>query len=129
MRLLIGTDWIRARPWLGYVIAVLLSGAALAIRLQLFTELKGFPFITFFGAVILSAFLGGARSGALAAVLCAAFAAWFFMWPSGSFTTQAPSGWIALGFFGVTSAIIIALMHGVLVAHRSQLRATARLSG
>ena len=129
MRLLTGTDWIRDRPWLGYALAAVFSGGALAIRLQLAAELKGFPFVTFFGAVILSAFLGGARAGALAAVLCATLAGWFFMWPAGSFTTEAPSGWIALAFFGGTSAIIIALMHGVLVAHRSQLRAAARMAG
>ena len=89
--------------------------------------LTGFPFITFFAAVLLASFLGGAGPGILAAVVSAACAAWFYMIPQGMFAPGNASGWTALALFFFATGIGILQTHAVLVAHRLQLSARAAL--
>jgi two-component system, sensor histidine kinase PdtaS len=94
--------------------AVLLFMAALALRFQMEGMLPpGFPFLTFFPAVVVTAFLCGTGPGILSAGL-GFFAAWyFFVTPLYSFamTQQAAA---ALGFYlvviGVNLVIIDQLM-------------------
>ncbi|MFD1611806.1 ATP-binding protein [Sphingomonas tabacisoli] len=50
---------VRQRPVLAYSLGVLLALAGLALREALFPHVRGIPFITFFPAVALTAFLGG----------------------------------------------------------------------
>ena len=127
MSLLTATDPIRTRQWLGYSLAVFLSAAALVLRLWLGSALTGFPFITFYAAVVMASFLGGAGPGVLAIAISAGLASWFYMIPDGMFTAQAPAGWIALAFYVSTSGVVVLLMHGVLVGHRMQQRAEFQL--
>ena len=120
MSLLTLTDPIRARPALGYALAIASSLAALYVRMSFGASMAGFPFVTFFSAIILTSLFGGAQPGLLAAVLSGTLAVWFFMWPAGLFTTHGPAGWVALAFYAGTSSIIILLVHAVLVSHRAQ---------
>ena len=78
-----------ARSWLTWVAgAMAVLALALSARFSLVGVLpeKGFPFLTFFPAVILAAFLVGFGPGLLVAVLSVASAWYFFMPPGGSFT-------------------------------------------
>ena len=52
----------------------------------------GFPFLTFFPAVALTAFIAGARAGALQAVLCLVMAWFFFLPPLRSFAIDMHQG-------------------------------------
>ena len=86
---------------LRYLFAVFLFLVALAARFMLVDLLPapGFPFLSFFPAVLLAAYLAGLGPGLLAAAL-SAFAAWaFFMGPPVAPTRMARSDIIALAFF------------------------------
>ncbi|GGY98101.1 sensor histidine kinase [Novosphingobium colocasiae] len=70
------------RPYLGYGGAIALSVVALWLRWEMdWAFPPGYPFLTFFPAVILSSFLFGPRPGILAGLLCGAFAWYFFVAP------------------------------------------------
>ncbi len=72
----------RDRPWWGYGFAIAITLAALVVRWVMHDRLgAGFPFLTFFPAVMITAFLFGARAGALAAVLGGLFAYFGFIPP------------------------------------------------
>jgi signal transduction histidine kinase/ActR/RegA family two-component response regulator len=121
------TQFIRDRFWLGYPLAVALSLAALGLRLQLGPTLSGFPFLTFFVAVVLSAFLGGTGPGIVAAILSALFADYYLMPPIHSLSLIWPSGWIAMGFFLFTTAFMVALISFMLKAYAVRQEAEHRL--
>lgn len=70
----------------------------------------GFPFLTYFPAVILTAFLAGLGPGILAGLLSLLAAWYFFIAPIHSFTLDGPS-MLALGFFLLVIAIDIAIIH------------------
>lgn len=94
-------------------IAVALGGAALAtgIRWLLDGSLPpGFPFLTYFPVVIVTAFLLGTRAGALTAVLCG-LASWFwFVPPFESFALSFNAG-VAMLFYGFITATEVTLVH------------------
>ncbi|MFL1460870.1 sensor histidine kinase [Roseococcus sp. DSY-14] len=84
---------------------------ALGLRLWLDPVLPpGFPFLTFFPAVILTAFLCGVKAGSAVAVASFLAAWWFFIPPFASFTFTAAS-LVALGFFAAIAAVDILLIH------------------
>ena len=72
---------IRDRPALAYGLALLAFALALGARFALADILmQGFPYLTFFPAVILTAFFCGTRAGVLCAML-SGLAAWYFFIP------------------------------------------------
>lgn len=77
----------QGRPWLALTITVALATAALAIRMIVDPALPGgFPFLTFFPAVIITAALFGSRFGVLSALLCG-IASWhFFLAPTNNWS-------------------------------------------
>lgn len=81
-RLPLATD----RPWLGYLVALLGVVLAVAARQALAGIIPpGYPFVTFFPVVILTAFFFGRGPGIASAVL-SGLAAWYlFVEPHGSF--------------------------------------------
>lgn len=97
------------------------SVAALGLRHQLAPALPpGYPFITFFPAVILTGFLAGLRAGLLCAIL-SGLAVWYvFLPPANSFALDRPTA-IALSFYVFIVGIDLALIHVMQ-------RATDRLS-
>ena len=103
----------RDRPLATAGLTLMLVAASLAIRFATDTVLPpGFPFVTFFPAVIVSAFLFGVRNGAMAAVLCG-FSAWFwFIAPPGHYavTTGALVAMLLYAFVVVTELTVIAWM-------------------
>jgi len=123
------TQFIRDRAWLGYPLAIALSLGALGLRLQLDATLGGFPFLTFFVAVVIAAFAGGIGPGLIAAFLSALFADYYLMPPIHSFALAWPSGWLAMGFFLFTTCFIALLIHFMLKAYAARQEAERQLLG
>ena len=99
------------RPWHAYFLTSILCLIAFAIRSAAEIALPiGYPFVSFFPAVILSSFLFGVRPGIYAGVLCGLLSWYFFIPPRMTFNFDA-SVLLALGFYGIVVAVDIALIH------------------
>ncbi|MAK98822.1 MAG: histidine kinase [Erythrobacteraceae bacterium] len=108
----------RNRPWIGYGVALLLTFVAWAIRYEIGEGLPpGFPYLTFFPAVIITAFFFGVGPGTVCAVLCGMLAWFFFIAPFGSFDLQFGSA-LALGFYLFIVSVDITLIHWMQMANR-----------
>lgn len=94
--------------------------AAWAARVLLDPMLpSGFPYVTFFPAVILTAFLFGLRAGLLLALLCGGVAWYFFIPPLNSFSIAGAE--VAIGLYVFVVGTDLVLLHGMRAANR-QLR-------
>lgn len=96
-----------------YLIALCFFSAALWARFALGDVLpsKGFPFLTFFPAVILSAYFVGLWPGVMVSLL-SIFSAWyFFIEPSGSIAQTSFPDRIALGFFTIVLLVDCVIVH------------------
>ncbi|HEY5711820.1 MAG TPA: ATP-binding protein [Allosphingosinicella sp.] len=127
MNLIAMTEPFRARRWPGFALAVVLSFAALWIRLSFGPTFTGYPFVTFYFAVLLSAFFGGTGPGVVALILSTLFADYYLIDPVRSLGADRPGGWIAIVLFVVVNATVIALIRSVLVAHEIQSRGEEQL--
>ena len=111
----------RRRQLIAYGVAVLATALSLVIRLALVRWLGHYAeLMTFFPAIIVSAYLGGLGPGLLATVPYAAAGDYFLVEPCATlwrFMTWA--GPIALGLFLLVGAVISVLMESL---HRSRLR-------
>lgn len=106
------------RPVFGYAIALALAFAAWLIRYEIGDALPpGFPYLTFFPAVIFTAFFFGARPGILVAVVGGILAWYFFIAPANSFELSFNSG-LALAFYSFIVTVDIALIHWMMAANR-----------
>jgi two-component sensor histidine kinase len=117
-RLLERLPLLMKRRVLAYALAGLLSVAAWWVRWILDPAFPpGFPYLTFFPAVILSSFLFGRGPGILAAILCG-FLAWY--WFIGPMHAYAPDRGtlIAVLFYAGVVAVDIALVHWMQRANR-----------
>ena len=102
---------VRQRPLWGYSLAICSFGLALALRLELRGELPpGFPFLTFFPAVILTTFLAGLWPGIVCAALSGVAALYFFIPPLDAFGIDSAS-LVALGFYVFIVTVDIILIH------------------
>jgi two-component sensor histidine kinase len=111
---------IRERPILGYGLAVGSAALAFYVRLVLQPVLPpGFPYLTFFPAVILTAFVAGLWPGILCAVL-SGFAAWWFFIPPVGLAINPPTA-LALVFYVFIVGVDITIIE-------MMRRAMARLS-
>lgn len=91
--------------------AVGATALALAVRLAVDDVLPpGFPYLTFFPAVILTTFFCGLRAGITCAALSGLSAWYFFLPPSEGFLLSLPSG-LALAFYVFIVTVDIALIH------------------
>ncbi len=110
MSLLQAVENRRQSPIFAYGFALIAFGFGLATRLLAEMALPaGFPFLTFFPAVILSTFFGGLWPGVLVAAL-STVSAWYFFIPPAGFALNGP-GALALGLFIMIVTIDIALIH------------------
>lgn len=98
------------RPMLGFAVTTLLILAALALRLIADPYLPGgFPFVTFFPAVILASALFGTRWGSYAGVACGLLA-WYFFVPKMSFLGDGGT-LLAMTFYTLVVATDLVIIH------------------
>lgn len=105
---------VTALPLLAkYVIGLSAYAIALAARFLLISILppEGFPFLTFFPAVMLAAYFAGLGPGLLAAALSILSANYFFIAPLYAFTGISRGDTIALTFFGAILFLGCAVLH------------------
>jgi PAS domain S-box-containing protein len=112
-----------------YGVAVLATGLSVLLRLVVF----GFagtraPFITFFPAIIVSAYIGGLRPGLLATLLGAAVANYFLIEPLHSFEIHDAADLYALALFMLTGVALSVLGESWLRSQRKRAEETARRS-
>ena len=121
---------LRSGPGLRYGVGLLTFVAALLLRWAVDDVLpSGFPYLTFFPAVILTTFVVGLGPGMVTAVL-SGLAAWYFFIPPYGTLPVNPSSGVALAFYAVIVAVDIALIHGMqvtLARLREERRRTASL--
>lgn len=85
----------------------------------------GFPFLTFFPAVLLTTVFAGTAAGSAAAVLCG-LAAWFwFIPPAGAFSL-APGALVAMAFYAAITTTEIVFISATNLALRALVRAEGR---
>lgn len=110
------------RPVLGVSITLILVAGAFVLRWFADPFLpSGFPYVTFFPAVIVSSFLFGVRLGALSALLCGLLAWYYFIPEYRSFDVAGP-GVLALLFYVFVVVTDIALVHWMQRANRNLAR-------
>lgn len=102
---------LRARPRLAYSVSVIMFALSLFARLELMEELpQGFPYLTFFPAVILTAFFCGTLPSALCALL-SGLAAWYWLITPGQPFSFSGGALLALAFFAFIVIVDIVLIH------------------
>ncbi len=102
-----------------YGVAVLATAVSLLARWPLWPVLgANAPFITFFAAIIFSAYLGGFGPGLLATLLSAAAANYFLIEPVHSFWIASAGDAVALTVFVLVGTAIFALSESLHRAHR-----------
>lgn len=112
------SDTVRANPWLSTAVAATLFASALALRLLLAPYLPptGFPFLTFFPAVLVTALVAGLWAG-LAVSAASVLAAWWrFIPPSDAFLPVSGPDQIALWFFALILLVDCLVIHGMHLA-------------
>ncbi|WP_375196315.1 sensor histidine kinase [Sphingobium sp.] len=99
------------RPWHAYLLATAFCLIALVLRSAAEIAMPvGYPFVSFFPAVILSSFLFGVRPGIYAGLL-GGLLSWYFFIPPRMGLAVNPGVIMALGFYGIVVAVDIALIH------------------
>ncbi len=102
-------------PWLGIAAAVLVTLTALALRAALEDFLPpGLPYVTFFPAVVISAFVFGVKPGIVSATLGFFFSWYWFIPPAGFAVNLGVVTALALYLFVVV--VDIALIHWMQMA-------------
>lgn len=115
---------LAGRPVAGHALAALLFVAALAARFALDPVLPpGFPYVTFFLAVILTAFLAGVGPGIACATLSGLAAWYWFLPPAGTLKLDYRTA-VALGFYVFIVSLFITLV-GWAQRERDRTRAEA----
>ncbi len=103
------TQFLREHGWIGYAFALLSSTGAMYVPVLLSGVLEGSPFITFFAAVVLTAFIFGWRAGALAGALGAAIAGYFLLPADWSMAGHGLSNWISMSLYIALVSVILLL--------------------
>lgn len=114
------------RPVAGYALAIVSTLVALGVRTGLDDGFPpGFPFVTFFPAIIITSFIAGTGPGIAAALLGMVVAEYFVMEPRGAFALN--SNAVPIAFYLAVAAVDIGLIH-VMQRALDRLRAERRLT-
>ncbi len=121
------TSWIERFPiWernpvLGLLSTLGIFALAWLLRIAANPVLPpGFPYVTFFPAVIITSFLFGTRLGTLSAFLCGIVAWYYFISPIGSFAISGAE--VALSFYVFVVATDLFLVNGMQSANKQLVR-------
>jgi len=105
-------QFFRSAAWRGYLLALVAWGLAFALRFGLAHWFPpGFPYLTFFPAVVLVAYYAGLRPAILTATLSGLAAWWFWIGPPGFDLAVATR--VALGFYAFVVTIDIFFIVGM----------------
>ncbi|MDR6116110.1 MULTISPECIES: DUF4118 domain-containing protein [unclassified Sphingomonas] len=116
---------LRERRALAYAAVLLLSAIAWWVRWALDPAFPpGFPYLTFFPAVIISAFLFGRGPGTVSAIVCGLLAWYFFIPPVHTFDFESRT-LVALGFYAGVVAVDIGLVDAMQRANERSSRLAA----
>lgn len=116
----------RNRPIMGSLATVTIVALAWVVRTIADPLLPpGFPYVTFFPAVIVTSFLFGIRLGSVSAILCGLLAWYFFIPPYHSFVLTRATAF-ALVFYLFVVATDLALVHWMQTANRQLARERER---
>lgn len=122
------TQPLRRNRWVGYGAAVVLSLAALAVRLVLGERLTGFPFLTFYPAVLAAAVVGGRGPGLVAAALSGTLAWYFLVEPFNAFGFSTTGDFLAIALYVFVTVTMVLLVHGMNKAYARLLESEAERS-
>ncbi|MDO1580944.1 sensor histidine kinase [Rhizobium oryzicola] len=112
----------------GYTAAVIISGFASLVRFLVDDYLPpGFPYLTFFPAVILTGFFFGIYPAMLTTLISGIVAWYWFIPPVESFALT-PQSITALAFYVAVISIDLGLLQLLLNAYSAQMRATEELT-
>jgi two-component sensor histidine kinase len=104
-------------PIFGLACTLAIVATAWLFRIAAHTWLpSGYPYITFFPAVIITSFLFGVRLGSLSAVLCGLIAWYYFVGPTETFSTDGVE--VALAFYVFVVGTDLLLVHGMQSANQ-----------
>ena len=118
-------DVFRNPPWRGYALALLAWAVAFGLRYGLAHWFPpGFPYLTFFPAVVLVAYYAGLRPAVLTATLSGLSAWWFWIGPVGFDLGVATL--VALGFYVFVVAVDVFFIVGMDGASRRLAREVER---
>lgn len=118
-------NFFRRAVWRGYLLAAIAFVIAFAARFWSGAWLPpGFPYLTFFPAVVLVAYFAGLRPAIVTAALSGLAAWWFWIGPPG-FDFAFPT-LVALGFFVFVVAVDIFFITGMDAASRRLAREVER---
>jgi len=127
------SDWSlrpRSAAW-RWSFALLACLGAFVLRYGLDSVLPaGFPYLTFFPAVILTTFFAGLWPGVVTALVCGGLAWFFFIAPVNSFALSGASG-VALAFYAFitsTEIVILHLMTRAMAGLQAERRRSAELA-
>jgi signal transduction histidine kinase/ActR/RegA family two-component response regulator len=113
------TASLRENRTTSYVFGLATIALALLARFMLANQLVGFPFLTFFPAIIVTSFVCGWRAGAVAAVFGGFAARYFFI--GGSFVPiriAVTSTWVGYALYAFAVVVVLALVSSVHAAFR-----------
>ena len=118
-------DFFRRAAWRGYLLALVAWSVAFAVRSGLAHWFPpGFPYLTFFPAVVLVAYYAGLRPAILTATLSGLASWWFWIGPPGF--DFAAATLVALGFYIFVAAVDIFFIVGMDGASRRLAREVER---
>ncbi|WP_061934292.1 sensor histidine kinase [Aureimonas sp. AU22] len=105
--------WVRRCPARAWGLAIVAFAAALILRFAFDHALPaGFPYLTFFPAVILTAFFAGSAPGLACAAACG-LAAWYWFIPPFETFDFSPPVRIAVAFYVFVVGVDILLIHAM----------------
>lgn len=107
---------IRGSVFARHGIAVALALAAVLLRVALTSVFPpGFPYVTFFPAILVATYYGGFRAGVVCAALCGVAAWWFFIPPVHTFKFDLSMA-VALAFYVLVAGVEIFFIDGMRTA-------------
>lgn len=105
-------------PWIRWSVSLGLFLVAFLVRYYLASSLPaGFPYLTFFPAVILATFVGGLWPGIINAILGCIASWYFFISPANSFELNGGAA-IALAFYAFIVSVDVLIIHSIKVTAR-----------